>query len=206
MEYWSGYFAAMSDWGKYHFGEIEKTTVLYPENPVRGEGIELFSYWPNWDIEDFSIQALALQYFHIKLYSVHLIVLFLIAAFLMIVILFRKKIFAFPTTLSYSSIFLLGFLLMMLNEYFIPAPRMNYNFVLWLFVFSILVLQYREIAPWPMALLVFGVLFILGFSWVTNNQIIGEALIWLGTFLHLYNRINKEVFFSLSSSVKRNLL
>ena len=194
MEYWDSYFQAMKEWEKFHFNEMSQNGIPYSDYSVYGEGTNLFLFWNVWDVEVFSVQALILQYLNIRLNSIQLMSMLAISIIIMNMLLFRKKVFSFPKSISNQSIFIFTFLLMLLCEYFLPAPRMNYNFVQWLFILLMLVSQHSQIKALSLTIIILGCFLTFGFTWLTNNQTIGEGLIWLGTFSHLYHQINKEVF------------
>jgi hypothetical protein len=128
---WENYHQAMREWGKSQIcGSSPITsTVCYPPLYIEGEDIQplmrsvLPSGWPN-----FSVQGILVDYFDMGLTPNTLLLLFAVTAVMMLFYLNRALL-----SSSYSRMFLVGFLLVMLFEYFIPAPRFGYNYVQWIF-------------------------------------------------------------------------
>jgi hypothetical protein len=180
---WESYFHAMKLWSKAQLEgmsmDLSQSIIKYP---LFGEGENLMLFGMDYDIEFFSIQALLMQYLGIALTPTMLLVIFIILAFAVCIYFFIKG------RKNDQSIFIIGFLLIMLNEYFLPAPRCSYNYVQWIFPLLLMSrnFEFRELRTVFIFLLAW--LMIAALSWVPDNLILGEALLWIGTFLFVQNK------------------
>jgi hypothetical protein len=180
---WESYFKAMTIWTHAQVeGLPMDLTAANIKYPLNGEGVNLMSYGMDYDIDFFSIQGLAMQYLGIALSPGILQITFLGLALALTIYFFVKD------SKDYQSIFLIGFLLIMLNEYFLPAPRCSYNYVQW--IFPVLLMSgkfdFNDLGLVIIFLLAWLLLCVL--NWVPNNLILGEALLWVGTFLFVFRR------------------
>jgi hypothetical protein len=125
---WESYFRAMGIWTQAQLEglpmDLSLSNIKYP---LSGEGVNLMLFGMDYDIEFFSVQALSMQYLGIALSPIVLQVTYIVLALMVCIYFFMKG------RNNYQSIFLIGFLLIMLNEYFLPAPRCSYNYVQWIF-------------------------------------------------------------------------
>jgi hypothetical protein len=175
---WESYFKAMSVWSHAQLEGMPMDMSLGNiKYPLTGEGVNLMLFGMDYDIEFFSVQALAMQYMGISLTSSMLLIAFLILAFAVVTYFFMKG------RNDYQSIFIIGFLLIMLNEYFLPAPRCSYNYVQWIFPLLLIVGKFDFNNLRLVIIFLLAWLMIVAMSWVPNNLIVGEALLWLGVFL-----------------------
>jgi hypothetical protein len=177
---WESYLSAMSVWSHAQLeGMPMDMSLANIKYPLLGEGVNLMLFGMDYDIEFFSVQALAMQYLGLSLTSSMLLISFLILAFAAVIYFFMKG------RNDYQSIFIIGFLLIMLNEYFLPAPRCSYNYVQWIFPLLLIGGKFDFSNLRLVIIFLLAWLMIVAMSWVPNNLIIGEALLWLGVFLFL---------------------
>jgi hypothetical protein len=76
----------------------------------------------------------------------------------------------------------------MLNEYFLPAPRCSYNYVQWVFPLLLMSKKFDYSELRSVLIFLLAWLMINALGWIPNNQIIGEALLWIGAFLFVQNK------------------
>lgn len=89
--------------------------------------------------------------------------------------------------MSAGSLLLLGFVLYILSEYFLPAPRFTYNFVQWLYPLAILVCTRRLYPGWRLGLLLSGVfLNIVKLPFIPDAYSVGELLLLAATLGYLF--------------------
>ena len=93
-----------------------------------------------YSIYDSSIQGTFDKIFHIKLSPFHLkLVLFLFIIFIFLLLIhYRKKM------LKTDSLFLIGILIVIFSEYFVPAPRFNYSNITYLFPTLLIAKNYKH--------------------------------------------------------------
>ncbi len=93
-----------------------------------------------YSIYDSSIQGTFDKIFHIKLSPFHLkLALFLFIIFIFLLLIhYRKKM------LKTDSLFLIGILIVIFSEYFVPAPRFNYSNITYLFPTLLIAKNYKH--------------------------------------------------------------
>jgi hypothetical protein len=184
---WESYFKAMNIWGQAQLNGMPLNSSLSNiKYPLTGEGIDLSLWGTDYDIEFFSLQALAKQYAGLHLNSFTLSILFL-SLLLLMVIHFRsiKK-------AGDDSLFIFGFLIIMLSEYFLPAPRASYNYVQWIFLLLLIIKELKPNQKLIVTLFLAGLLLNIGFGWIPNNKTIGEIALWVGGVLLLRSMVYKK--------------
>lgn len=73
-----------------------------------------------------------------------------------------------------------------LSEYFIPAPRYNYNYVQWIFPLLIIVSEYNVIRSAVFPFLFIGLLLKMdALQWIPGNLTLGEISLIFALFLSL---------------------
>jgi hypothetical protein len=177
---WQSYFKAMSIWGHAQMEgmplDLSFSNIKYP---AAGEGTDLSLWGMDYDMEFFSVQALAKQYLGLNLSSFVLMLIFL-SLLLLLAIYFRSI-----RTAGDRSLFIFGFLILMLSEYFLPAPRASYNYVQWVFLLLLILKELRPDQKLIIIMLAAGILLNMSFNWIPNNKTIGEMALWVGGFLVL---------------------
>jgi hypothetical protein len=185
---WESYFKAMKLWSHAQLeGMPLNLSLSHIKYPAVGEGIDLSKWGMDYDMEFFSVQALAKQYAGLNLNSLTLSVIF-ISLLLLLVIYFKS----IKKAGDYKSLFISGFLIVMLSEYFLPAPRASYNYVQWIFLILLVVKEIKSDQKLILILLLSGLLLNVGFGWIPENRTIGEMALWIGSFLLLHSMIYKK--------------
>jgi hypothetical protein len=83
---------------------------------------------------------------------------------------------------SGMGLLLSGFVLYILSEYFLPAPRFTYNFVQWLFPLAVLVCNRKIYPGWQMYLLFTGIFFnMVKLPFIPDSYSVGELLMLAAT-------------------------
>jgi hypothetical protein len=83
---------------------------------------------------------------------------------------------------SGTGLLLSGFVLYILSEYFLPAPRFTYNFVQWLFPLAVLVCNGKIYPGWQMYLLFTGIIFnMVKLPFIPDSYSVGELLMLAAT-------------------------
>jgi hypothetical protein len=186
---WQSYFKAMSIWGKAQTEgmpmDLSLSNIQYP---YLGEGIDLSLWGKDYDIEFFSIQALVKQYAGINLNSLILSIIFF-SLLSLLAIYFRSI-----KNSGENALFIFGFLIVMLSEYFLPAPRASYNYVQWIFLILLIIKEIKPNQNLVILLLLTGLFLNIGFDWIPENKTLGEMAMWTGTFLllHYITKVKKE--------------
>jgi hypothetical protein len=182
---WESYFKAMSIWSHAQLEgmpmDLSLSSIKYP---LTGEGVNLMLFGMDYDIEFFSIQALAMQYPGLALSPLILQLIYVGLALAIAIYFFIKG------TKDYQSIFIIGFLLIMLNEYFLPAPRCSYNYVQWIFPLVLMAGRFDFSNVRLVVIFLLAWFLLCALSWVPNNLIVGEALLWIGTLLFVFRKEN----------------
>jgi Glycosyltransferase family 87 len=83
---------------------------------------------------------------------------------------------------SETSLLLSGFVLYILSEYFLPAPRFTYNFVQWIFPLAVLVCSKKMHPGWQLYLLFTGLFFnMVKWPFIPDSYSVGELLMLAAT-------------------------
>ncbi len=138
FEVWKSYFKAMNIHGLVHEGIIKITMERYPHLNI--EDVKDLYIWARLPISDSSLQGM-LKNVGIQLSANILLIVFLVLA-LMIMIVFSK---INSENKTPDFIFLFGIFIVLLNEFFLPASRYNYNDVILLIPISLIIIDSNNI-------------------------------------------------------------
>ncbi len=185
---WTDYYSTLKEWGKVQTKEVAiiQNNVQYP---AIIEGMDnLAKHANNIASENSSIQALAYKLLKVKL-SANVLLFLFVGSIALLWILLGKDSYIKPD----ASIFLIGFLMIMLAEYFIPAPRTSYNYIQWIFPVLLVILKYDIMNNISLPFLFIGLLFNLDtFNWIRFNLTIGEVFLFIGIFILIKSKAVSE--------------
>ena len=177
ISHWKDYFSAMHEWSKWNmfFMDVMNKKFVINEASISHdlpkilEGNSIINSY-QFIFTDFSIQHLVKFFLGISLSSKILLSCFFINMCVFFAFL-RKRIFQLTT----SQIFLMVFFLMILLEEFLPARRLNYYFVEWIFAILLIISQIRK----------------------NRNSIASLCLIFLGLILY-FNFLDRTILLLLA--------
>ena len=184
---WTEYSQAMQEWSSFETGEMTIVPqAVKPMMPSVIEGQDNLGSMRDFLQNNRAVQKLALWLFDIKLNTVQLCLMYVvIAGFLALMIFLRRNSFRFMT----EEVYIMGFLLYILTEYFTPAPSYSYHYVQWIFPAMILFSSGKIRFDLPSLLIVLGLLMNTGsMSFLPYNFGIGEAVLFAGVLLSLIGR------------------
>lgn len=138
-EIWISYFNAMTIHSKVHLGVIKITTERYPYVDI--EDMKNLWIWARLPIMDSSIQGIARKYIGIQI-SNNILLICLIISITFLIILFLK---INKQYRNHNFIFFYGILIILVSELFLPAARFSYNNVILLPIFSLIIINSKEI-------------------------------------------------------------
>ncbi|MEX0966033.1 MAG: hypothetical protein WD077_02255 [Bacteroidia bacterium] len=181
---WEQYLDAMKFWATYNIlGGGNLSGLSTPQwLPDTVEGFSPSEGSPfRGRIENTSIQYLFFKFANIELTSIYLTgMLFLVISSVFIFL--RKRLFR----LSITGIFLLGACLVIVSDFFLPAPRMPYNAVQWIFPLLLVSMYFKRNFNYINILIVSGlVLNLSSVWWLQYNMWLGEILIFSGILLFI---------------------
>jgi hypothetical protein len=136
---WKNYFDAMKIYGDFHIGLIGFELGVHNHfNNTEGMRNTFFSA----DVpgSDSSIQGILYKHFEYGLKPSILWLALFIVIVMLAISLWKKR----NHRISNEAIFYFGAFLVLLSEFFMPAPRLSYNNVLWLFMFGMLLVGIQD--------------------------------------------------------------
>jgi hypothetical protein len=180
---WNSYFSAMKIYQKAHLGLLEVKTIVNADNvntesPVPIEGLTNLTKALDFPASDTSFPSIFKHYFGLNL-SANILMLFLGITLLAICFyLDRNR----PGARGSGLVFLSGISIVLLAEHFLPTIRATYNNVQYILPFSIIVVEINLVEFFQnkaSLLLLIGLLFNLGFSWIPDSVLIGDLTMLL---------------------------
>lgn len=136
---WRGYFKAIPIHSKIHLGIIEINTKRYPHIDI--EDMKDLWIWARLPITDSSIQGIAKKYLEIQISTNILLIGLMISILLLVILFLRIK----KQYKNYNFIFLYSIIIVLVSELFLPAARYSYNNVILLSVFSLIIINSKEV-------------------------------------------------------------
>ena len=136
---WKSYFNSMEFHEKFHLLIIRPTYSFVNKNIVDGIKNPLFS--ADLPIEDSSIQDMFRIFFNIKVKAIILELSLIICILVLIVFLWKRIV----KTKSNDILFYIGMVFVILSSFFLPAARLSYMNIYWLFPLSLIVLITNDI-------------------------------------------------------------
>ncbi len=178
---WSAYFSAM----RVYTTELQTGAQLLGEQPVIDAARQL-PFTPNSayvaDADIFSVQKLLVQ-LQLPSGSIALYGLFAVLAGGLLLFVYRQN---GRNGWSITHLFLLGYALYILSEYFIPAPRFTYNFIQWLAPFTIILFSQGALNRASIVLALTGlVMNIIKLPFIPDAYSFGEVVLLGALFLYL---------------------
>jgi hypothetical protein len=188
LSLWTQYFDAMKFWSRFNFMTDSVKWDVAPPSWLPGH---FEGFFPSGErsfglIENASFQYQAFRYLNIELSTLHLAgLMFLLVTGVLYFL--RKVLF----NMSTEHIFLLGAGLMIVSDYFLPAPRIPYNAIQWVFP-VLLLFKISEVKFDYINVLVFSGLnlSLYSFRWLNLNIWFAEILIFAGILLFIRNAYN----------------
>jgi hypothetical protein len=179
---WQDYLAAMQAYSNEIFGTAQPiTNVVEPLKPDIIEGAANLRIYSELDLGRLDILYHFFQRFGITITYAHCVILLLVAVLGLSFFFYRQRKSSSPVKL-----FLFGFLLYMVAELFMPAPRQVYNVIQWLFPLSLIYLYSKKNIP-VLVILITGLLLLHHFPFPFAQQGKLAELIFLGlTFYCIY--------------------
>ena len=139
LSIWKSYFNSMEFHEKFHLLIIRPTYSFYHKIVVDGIKDAIFS--ANLQIEDSSIQDMFRILFHLKVKALILELSLIVCILVLIVFLWRRII----KTKSNELLFYIGIIFLIISSFFLPAARLSYMNIYWLFPFSLIVIKTNDI-------------------------------------------------------------
>lgn len=184
LSLWKEYFNAMTEWGRLATGEMTLVDAQWHNPPLYTEGEFTGSLLVTQRIDPLeyflSVQHYAFSRLGIELYAPALLSMF---AFLACVLLFLWR--KYPPAANNETMFLCGYLLVMLLEYFLPAPRYVYYYVQWIFPALLIIVHHERFPRRLLALFAAGMVLCC----MEELWIYGETMLFVVT-LALISRQN----------------
>ena len=186
---WNDYSYAVSEWSK---AQIEQANLFSDRlsEASKNANIGAIKNERDYLISNSSIQYLFQYHFKVGLYTTDLFAIFMMSVALVLYPI-RKQV----RRGSKEILFLTAFLIYILFELCIPAPRFNYNFIQWMFPLSLLIISYKEIEVkyYQWSLIVIGLLLNMGLLlYIPRSMVIGEGLIFISVWLILIGNKKKH--------------
>lgn len=189
---WPDYFRSMSIHALEIPGKIPETdmnnkpTVVYPSGPehIQFNNIEARdAYQRQLSPDILSVQKLMpKEGFFAQ--PVMLTLLLLFTYLLLYVVAAGKKL---PRKMDGPGLLLSGFVLYILSEYFLPAPRFTYNFVQWLFPLTVLACSGKLYINWRLGLLLAGLFMnLVKLPFIPDAYSAGELLMLAALLAYLF--------------------
>jgi len=177
---WKDYFKAMSEYGNEYTGSFN--TVIYTneyEKPTTVEGTDNLG-----QAQEFNLSGLNTIYSHLKKMGIIIsknqsYLLYILLVILLCIVFYRNK----GKDMDSKSLFLFAFLLYILAELFVMAPRNPYNLIQWIFPLSLIFLQARYNHP-SLILLIAGLLLLHNFPFVFPYQAAFAELLFIGVAIY----------------------
>lgn len=197
---WKKYISAMQVWGEMQLGKVTKMFDGFSQSSA--EGLDNLTILAKIQIEDSSFQGVFKKFLGVNLSSnlliTSLIMIMLFFSFLMFKS--RKKKF------SFAFIYLIGITLVFISEFFIPAPRLSYNDIIWLVILSLIIINFDLKIILSNSLFVFlllSIIFSTSFHLIIHNWIISDYSMLFYTSLiviiSLKTKIDPNLRFQFSS-------
>lgn len=136
---WKSYFNSMEFHEKFHLLIIRPTYSFFNKQVVDGIKNAIFS--ANLPIEDSSIQDMFRIIFHLKVKAIILELSLIICILILIFFLWRRIV----KTKSNDILFYIGIVFVIISSFFLPAARLSYMNIYWLFPLSLIVLITNDI-------------------------------------------------------------
>lgn len=176
---WTDYYKAMNKWAELRLKEnkVIDSTVQYPKIVEGRNNMPVSLDVKNEQL--LTVQMSAYRYFNIKLRPPMLILMYLISvSFLLFLIRDRLRVGVV------WELFVIGFLCYTFIEYFLPAPKMVYNYVQWIFPLLLICIEGTMVVSPFFIGLVGGLLLNTGaFGWNSYHNNIGELLVFICIYL-----------------------
>lgn len=188
-EAWTAYFGAM----RVYTTELQTGAQLLGEQPLIDAARQL-PFAPNSgyvaDADIFSVQKLLVQ-LQMPSGAMALYGLFAVVAGGIMLMLYKhsgRRLF------TITNLFLLGYALYILSEYFMPAPRFTYNFIQWLLPFSVILFSNGGLNRVSSVLAVTGLLLnIVKLPFIPDAYCFGEMVLFGGLLVYLVPRYDGVV-------------
>ncbi|MCK5050856.1 MAG: DUF2029 domain-containing protein [Candidatus Cloacimonetes bacterium] len=139
LSIWKSYFNSMEFHEKFHLLIIRPTYRFFNKSVVDGIKNAIFS--ANLQIEDSSIQDMIRIFFHIKVKAIILELSFIVCILILIIFLWRRIV----KTKSNELLFYIGIIFIIISSFFLPAARLSYMNIYWLFPLSLIVIKTNDI-------------------------------------------------------------
>lgn len=175
---WPDYFRSMNIHALEIPGKIPETAAA-PAIPANPENIHFDHIAEREAYRDaLSPDILSVQKVLPKegfLSETYVLPLMLIAAYILLLLFAVKK--RPLQKMSAADLLLSGFVLYILSEYFLPAPRFTYNFVQWLFPLAVLACSRKLYLDWRLLWLIWGLFMnIVKLSFIPDAYSVGELM------------------------------
>ena len=160
------YFAAMHRHTLLHLSKIKVSSKNYPKKKVI-DGVENMMNDKNYPLKDSSVQWLFTRYLHIKFGS-KILLIFLMIILVPFAFVFYKNV----NKVNDDILFLSMFLFSLIADFFLPAARLSYNNVFWIFPLVIIL----KIAPdkllYGFPILILLVSFVLNLLYYVSDNLL----------------------------------
>ena len=146
---WKDYASAMNQWGIEYFNQHPVNDYIDILKIKNLEASSVISPSPYQSLaEDSSLRGLIFRFLHIKLFKEWL-ALITVLIYTGILFIYRKKI----EVLDAKPLFIFSFLLYLIAEICLPAVRNSYNYVQWIFPFTIILTSIKLSAKFVVPIL-----------------------------------------------------
>ncbi len=137
---WKNYSNAMNTYGTFQLNTIQNNpktlATVIEKSPFHEHIIDLNESLSN--NHNLSLQRLAYDFLSIKLNKTSLTAVLVLIISVVLLFLYRSN-----NRYNDNQLFIIGSLLVLVSEYLIPAPRLSYNYVQWIFPLCLLALEYN---------------------------------------------------------------
>ncbi len=137
--FWKSYFNSMEFHEKFHLLIIRPTYSFF--NKIDVDGIKNAIFSANLPIEDSSIQDMFRIIFHLKVKAIILELSLIICISVLIFLLWKRIV----KTKSNDILFYIGIVFVIISSFFLPAARLSYMNIYWLFPLSLIILITNDI-------------------------------------------------------------
>lgn len=188
---WKDYFKAMNEYGNEYTGKTHLlSTATEYEKPAIIEGVSNLR-----KAQELNISGLDTVYSYLKKTGIIITKNQAYFVYVVLAILFFLSFFKIHgKQKTPESLFLFAFVLYILPEFFVMAPRNPYNLIQWIFPLTLILLQIR-FNQTSFVLLIFGLLLLHNFPFVVPYQAALAELLFIGI----------TIYYSLFIKAERNL-
>ncbi len=182
------YFMAMNRHSLLHTGKLDLKYDEYPNKPII-DGVKNLKSDGNYPLRDSSVQWLAYKNLHI-IFSKKILMILLFIILSLFILYQIKHYKSFDDDL----LFLSAFSIFYISDFFLPAARLSYNNVFWLFPVIIFVKRIKLSPKTILPIILLILSFILNLLYYINDWslVIADYLFWVFSITALISLVKKN--------------